>query len=292
MTLTVDAHLHVFDRADRSSRGVSELVPVERDAPAKRILGRMALANVDHAVLVALDEHDDTLRQAVSEHPDAFATVIVSGPDEQGRSGADPIASLEVRRDGLGYRGVRTMWLGEPNRPLADSPAMPMLRYLQSHGLVLWSYLPPEQTPHLRELGTAFPDLIVVLNHFGFAPHDMRVDAHGRPRFTDPFPDEDVERVRALASFRSFHLLFSGQYALSSEPYPYEDLVPISRVLVDAFGADRTMWGSDWPWIDQHPGYARTLSLIDLALPDASAAERAAIRGGTAARIMSFPINS
>lgn len=248
----------------------------------------MADASVDRAVLVALDDQDDALQQAISKHPDTFAAVIVSGLSEQGRSENDPIASLDARRDELGYRGVRTMWLGEPNRPLADSPAVPMLRYMEAHGLVLWSYLPPEQAPHLPELGTMFPDLAVVLNHFGFAPHDMRVDSHGRPRFTDPFPAADIERVRALASFRSFHLLFSGQYALSTADYPYEDLVPTSRVLLDAFGSDRTMWGSDWPWIDPHPGYARTLSLVDVALSDASATERAAIRGGTASALMGF----
>ncbi|WP_372505810.1 hypothetical protein [Actinomadura madurae] len=40
--------------------------------------------------------------------------------------------------------------------------------------------------PLLRELPGTVGDLRIVLNHLGFAPHDMRVDEHGRPRSTTP----------------------------------------------------------------------------------------------------------
>ena len=33
--------------------------------------------------------------------------------------------------------------------------------------------------------------------------------------------------------------------ALSKEPFPYRDVNPVLREIVDAFGADRLMWASD-----------------------------------------------
>lgn len=288
MTLAVDAHLHVFDRADRSPRAVNALTPLEREALPRTILDHMHDVGIDRAVLVALDEHDDAVRDAMAEYPGRFASVIVSGPREQGRSSADPGNALETRRKQLPVDGVRTMWLGEPGRPLADSPAIPMLRYLVEHGLPLWSYLPPDQAAFLPEVAATFPDLVVVVNHFGFAPHGMTVDQHGRPSFTDPFPPDDVERARSLAQFPSFRLLFSGQYVLAREPYPYRDFAVVSRLLVREFGAERTMWGSDWPWIDEVPGYAQTRALVDIVFDDRTADEREAIGGGTAAALFGF----
>ena len=115
----------------------------------------------------------------------------------------------------------------------------------------------------------------------------MQVDEHGRPRFTDPLPAERVDAVVSLARHENVHVMLSGQYALSAEDPPYRDLDPVIRRLADAYGADRMLWASDHPWIDEVPGYATMLSLPEHALPDASAAELAAIRGGTALRL--FP---
>ena len=155
------------------------------------------------------------------------------------------------------------------------------------NGLVLWTYLTPDQLPNLLQLPERFPELPIVLNHLGFFPHDMQVDEHGRPRFADPLPAERVDAVVSLARYENVHVMLSGQYALSAEDPPYRDLDPVIQRLADAYGADRMLWASDHPWIDEVPGYATMLSLPEHALPDASAAELAAIRGGTALRL--FP---
>ena len=124
----------------------------------------------------------------------------------------------------------------------------------------------------------------MVLNHLGFCPHDMRVDAHGRPDFDDPFPAGSLEPVIALRGAEHAYLMFSGQYALSAEEPPYRDLDPIVSRLFAAFGAERMLWASDYPWTRDVPGYA---TLLGLAPPGASAADLDAIRGGTALRL--FP---
>jgi predicted TIM-barrel fold metal-dependent hydrolase len=148
-------------------------------------------------------------------------------------------------------------------------------------------FVQPDQLPALLELPAAFPELPIVLNHLGFFPHDMRVDAHGRPAFDDPLPREHVEAVLSLARFETVHVMLSGQYALSGQEPPYRDLDPVIGALADAYGADRMLWASDHPWIDDVPGYGAMLALPSQALPGASPAELEAIRGGTALRL--FP---
>jgi L-fuconolactonase len=158
---------------------------------------------------------------------------------------------------------------------------------MASDGLVLWTYLPPDQLPLLDELAEELPDLVVVLNHLGFCPHDMRVDQHGRPAFDDPFPERTMTELRRLSRRRNVCVMFSGQYALSATPPPYGDLDGVVREIADRYGAGRMLWASDYPWTRDVPGYPTLLTLARQALPDASQAELADIHGGTALRL--FP---
>ncbi|GGL33534.1 amidohydrolase family protein [Phycicoccus endophyticus] len=285
-TAVVDAHVHVFERADRVARGVDELVPVDRTASVDALGARLRAAGVDGAVLVPLDRHDEPVRRALATSPWAVAAVAVAGEAEQGRAGVDPVQALERRWEGFPFRALRTTWLGDPGRPLEDSPMLPTLRWLARRGLALWSYLPPEQAPLLEPLGALVPDLAVVLNHLGFAPSGMWVDAHGRPRFDGALAPAEVERVEGLARHPRTHLMFSGHYALSAQDHPYPDLAETSQRLVAAFGADRTLWASDWPWVDAVPGYTATLDVLEACLPGITPGERADILGGTVTRLL------
>ena len=55
-----------------------------------------------------------------------------------------------------------------------------------------------------------------------------------------------------------------------------------------AFGSDRMLMASDWPWIRTEPGYPETLGVVDQLLGGISAAERDMIRGGTAMSLFNF----
>lgn len=284
----IDAHAHVFDTAERSPRGIDELVPAERSATIARFRARLETIGAEHAVLVPLDTHDDYVAACVRDDPRRYRGVLVCGPAELGLTDADPADALRRRLDGFPASAVRTMWLGEPGKALADSPALPVLRAASDAGLLLWSYLPPDQAPHLEELVRLLPDLRIVLNHFGFTPHDMRVDADTRPWFAEGLTAEAIARAERLAAHANVHLMYSGHYALSHGTPPYPDIAADTRHLFDAYGPERTMWGSDYPWIDEVPGYAAGFDVVAQTLGDLSAADRALVTGGTAARLLDF----
>jgi L-fuconolactonase len=283
----VDAHAHVFRPAAVSPRGVDELAPADRDAPVEDLLARMDQAGIAAAVLVPLDGRDDYVAEVLDRHPGRFAAVAVATAAEHGTAGGDPVTALRSRRERWPFGALRTSWLGEPGRPVADSPFLPALRVLADEGLPLWSYLPPDQFPLLEELVGVLPGLRVVLNHLGFCPHDMWVDEHRRPRFDDPLPEPSVRRLERLADAPGVHVLVSGQYALSAEAPPYADLFPVTRRLAAAYGTGRLLWGSDHPWPSDVPGYGRLPGLLSAALPDLDGPARERILGGTAREL--FP---
>jgi L-fuconolactonase len=281
----IDAHAHVFRPATVSPRGCDGLAPADRDAPVEDLLAVAEPAGVEQVVLVPLDGEDGYVAEVLAAHPGRFAGVAVATAVEQGRTPADPVRALELRRAHFPFGAVRTSWLGE--RSVVDSPMLPVLRHLAEREIALWSYLPPGQLPLLHETVRLLPQLRVVLNHLGFTPHDMQVDEYRRPRFAEGLPPALVEDLLRLADAPGVHLMVSGQYALSTEQPPYRDLVEPTRRLAGAFGAERMLWGSDYPWTRDVPGYKALLDVVGEALPGLTAAERHEVFGGTARRL--FP---
>ncbi len=75
------------------------------------------------------------------------------------------------------------------------------------------------------------------------------VDHCGRPDprrgLRDPGFQELLRRGREGRAV----VKLSGLYKFSQRPHPHEDAWPFVRALVDAFGPDRCVWASDWPFL-------------------------------------------
>jgi L-fuconolactonase len=280
----VDAHAHVFAPTPDELRPADDLAPAERTARLEELWEAGAAVGVEGAVLVPLATDDTTCAAALARDPGRCAGVAVAGPDDLGPGAA---ARLRDRRAAYPFSAVRLMWLGAPGRPLPTSAAWPLLEELAEQDLVLWSYLPPDQAPLLGELAERLPTLRIVLNHLGFAPDAMVVDEHRRPRFPGALDAATVDRVRALADHPGMHLMVSGHYALTRADVPYHDLADATRTLVATYGAERCLWGSDFPWPAADPGYVASHAAVRAMLADCGERELDLIFGGTVRRL--FP---
>jgi len=285
----VDGHLHLFKAlSDTYPRAVFEgMTPPEREESAERLLEAMDTAGVDRAVYCALSEHDHHLAEVLAQHPGKFAGVSVYDFTDP-----HPLATLQRRID-AGIEGVRFYGLeGEAGADPESLAVFPALAAMRDAGMKVWFYGPADQIALLDGCLDLLPGLRVVLNHLGFLPNmhlELMVDDYGRPRFDMPLPPPGLEVVEALAAkHSSVHVHFSGHYAFSGAPYPYRDLQETTDRIYAAFGADRMLMASDWPWIREEPGYPETLGVIDQLLGNISSAEREMIRGGTAMSLFDF----
>lgn len=285
----VDGHLHLFKAlSDTYPRAVFEgMTPPEREESAERLLEAMDTAGVDRAVYCALSEHDRFLAEVLAQHPGKFAGVSVYDFTDP-----HPLATLQRRID-AGIEGVRFYGLeGEAGADPESLAVFPALAAMRDAGMKVWFYGPADQIALLDGCLDLLPGLRVVLNHLGFLPNmhlELMVDDYRRPRFDMPLPPPGLEVVEALAAkHSSVHVHFSGHYAFSGAPYPYRDLQETTDRIYAAFGADRMLMASDWPWIREEPGYPETLGVIDQLLGNISSAEREMIRGGTAMSLFDF----
>ena len=92
---------------------------------------------------------------------------------------------------------------------------------------------------------------------------------------------DDWERdIRKVAQFPNVYCKVSGLVTEASlSDWKPEDLYPYLEVVLDAFGPDRLMYGSDWPVCLLAASYERQLELVESFFSRLSAAEQNQIMG-------------
>jgi L-fuconolactonase len=131
--------------------------------------------------------------------------------------------------------------------------------------------------PHLAALAAfvdRYPDLPVVVDH-GAKPEIVR----GQAGFDDWAP-----AIAAVARRPQVHCKLSGLLTEAGDRTAAGDLRPFVDHLIACFGAERLMWGSDWPVVELAAPYPGWLSQARDLVRRLSDAEQALILSGTARR--------
>jgi predicted TIM-barrel fold metal-dependent hydrolase len=232
---TIDAQVHAYER-NHPGRPWASVLPGPPEVTGEQMVAAMDAVGVDGAILVSpfsLYRYDASYAlQVYAQHPDRFALVKPVDPSDP--AVAETVAAWAATP---GAVGVRLML----NRDVSSDPAVPGInrvlaaaaRHALPVNLLAWGRL--EQ---VRELAARHPDAQLVLDHLGlqqpFAP----------PPPAQPFAD--LPQVLALAARPNVALKITGACTLSHEPFPYRDIwEPLGRLL-DAFGLERSLWGTDW----------------------------------------------
>lgn len=218
--LAVDTHAHVFERGLPLAAG-HRYVP-QADAPLPAYLAHLDAHGLSHGVLVQpsfLGTDNRYLLRALGQSPARLRGVAVVDP------GFDA-AALAALRD-AGVVGMRLNLIGQADPPLGQAPWQGLL---ERAAALDWHV---EIHAEARRLETLVPAVVhagcrVVVDHFGRpeAPSDLR----------------DVAR---LAAGGQVWVKLSAPYRNWADPAgPARDA---TRILMDAYGPARLMWGSDWP---------------------------------------------
>jgi predicted TIM-barrel fold metal-dependent hydrolase len=121
----------------------------------------------------------------------------------------------------------------------------------------------PADLPAVDAMCGRHPDTPVVVDHMA------RVGADGEIR------DADVKALYGLARHKHAHVKVSAFYALGKKKPPHDELVPMIRRLLDAFGPKRLMWASDSPYQFQGVNtYRASIGLVRDRLDFLSKADR------------------
>lgn len=172
------------------------------------------------------------------------------------------------------FVGVRHVVQDEPDdRFLLRSEFLRGVEALKDFGLIYDILIYPKQLPAALEFVRHFPEQPFVLDHIA------------KPLIRDGVLSPWDEHIRQLAAFPHVMCKLSGMVTEADhQHWKPDDFRRYLDVVVDAFGPQRLMWGSDWPVCLLAASYEQVYRLIDDFTAGWSADERNGLFGANCAR--------
>ncbi len=154
------------------------------------------------------------------------------------------------------------------------------LRALATRGLTCDLLCRPPDLPRLHTLVAGYPDLSFVIDHLA------------GQRIVPGEAETWRNALAPLAAHENVTMKVSG-FLANRDPQGSQEppLSPYLDVALDLFGANRLMFGSDWPVCTRGGEYADAVRILTACTGPLSADERAAVWGKTARHVYSLDQN-
>ena len=272
----IDAHHHLWDLDVRDQDWITgdAMAPIRRSFSVADLAG--AAQGLDATVVVqTVTVPEETPELLAVADSNELVAAVVGWTDLTAPSVADDLAALTEGPGGRWLRGIRHQVQGEPDpRWLCRDDVRRGLRAVHGAGLVYELLTLPPQLPAAVQTVAALPEATFVLDH---CSKPLIAAGTLEPWATD---------LRRLASYPNVTCKLSGLVTEASwSSWTVDDLRPYADVVLEAFGPDRVMFGSDWPVCLLAASYAEVVEAAEALTAGLTAAERAAVFGATAARV-------
>lgn len=268
----VDSHVHVstsdegrFPRSGLFGSGSAFTAPVEA------FLATMTSAKIDRAILVqpSLYGFDHSyLMHCLDAHPERFVGIALG--NHHSAAFIDELEEL-VRVGPI--RGIRLAPMISPGRGWFEPKMEPLASAAARLGLTVNLLCDPPGLPAADEWIAKHPELSIIIDHLA------------RPDLATNPLEGPCDGLLRLARHDNVFVKLTALPALSNSCYPHRDVWPWIVATVEAFGAGRLLWGSDYPFTAPGGEYADSLTILDEVLPNLSAADRHSIVSGTARKL-------
>jgi predicted TIM-barrel fold metal-dependent hydrolase len=267
----IDTHLHLIYR-DRftyewlDSAGINQ----QWDAPSYFVeaerLGIEAALHMECGGINPVSEDETAF--VLSVHPKVIGAIAVATPDT-----ADFARQLERFAHLPGVRGIRRLLQNDPDDLSRDEMFRANVRRLAEHKLSFDLCVQARQLPIARELAAACPNVQFVLDHCGnplIASGDIsqwRID------------------LAELAALPNVVGKVSGIVNHAKPGWTSDDLRPVVEHVIESFGWNRVVWGSDRPVLAPHGGLTRWIEAAKEIVAGASTTEQKKLFSTNAARV-------
>lgn len=270
----IDAHVHLWaePRPGYQHQDLEGFpFPREIDGTAETLIARMDANGVERAVVVHNPwfVHDERyLHEALEKYPTRLTGVgclplylrEADLPAAARAIATGPLQGLRIQFSGPGALAIGAGDTVDPLYRAASDRGVPLLilsRQYAAHRIY-------------DRVARAYPDLRLVIEHFG----------HATPAFGAIPADQDS--LLALAEQPNIFVKLAIHHQHSAQDYPWADVFDFQARIIDAFGANRCLWGSNWPMKLPSPTYEERLGTVLDHFPFRSDEDKAWVLGRTA----------
>jgi L-fuconolactonase len=278
VSLRVDAHHHFWDPTRTTYPWMvgEALDPIRRPFGPEDLVPELAAQDVAGTVLVqtisSLDETREFLSLAARWQ---FVWGVVGWVDLTSVSVGDDLDALLDSPGGDQLVGIRHQVHDERDPDwLFRADVRRGLTAVQARGLRYDLLVRARELPAALDTVAGLENLQFVLDHIA------------KPRIADGQDAPWRERMPALAALPNVAVKLSGMVTEADwASWKPDDLRPFVGSVVDWFGVERLMFGSDWPVCLLATSYAGVVEGLRKALGTLSNADESAIFGSNAQRI-------
>ena len=264
----IDVQVHCYQR-NTAETPWAGFIQGPEEMTGDDMVAAMDGLGIDGALLVspfAIYRYDPSYALSVYEkHPTRFGVIRPFDPTSESIE-----AEMEEWTGRPGVVGARIMLTAYDF--WADHPGLNRIMAAAGRAGVPVNVMCSTRLPVLGELAKQNPNTRVVIDHLGIVQPSE-----------PPAPPEawaDLPLVLSLAELDNVAIKISGAGTLAHEPFPYGDIWEPLRMIFDAFGFERCMWGTDWTRAINLLTYEQGVEAFRVT-DELSDSERAALMGGT-----------
>lgn len=271
--MRIDSHQHFWHyNAARDGWITDDMSVLKRDFLPEELIQQMRVSGIDGSVAVQADQ---------SESETQFLLKLAeSSPEIVGVVGWVDLKAEDVS-ERLGYYsqfekllGFRHIVQAEPDdRFLLREDFQRGIKALERHGFTYDILIYERHLPVAAEFVRTFPSQKFVIDHVA------------KPTIKSKRLDDWARGIRAIAAHPNVCCKVSGMVTEADwRRWKEADFKPYLDVVFEAFGADRLMFGSDWPVCLLAASYGEVRDIVENYVCNLSQAEKQKIFGLNATR--------
>jgi L-fuconolactonase len=274
----IDSHVHLYD-VERLRYGWLASLPAlgrtHRLAEFDAAVGAIAVDGIvfaEVAVDPGLHVEEAAFVQDMADADPRLRGMVAHAPVERGAAVAEDLAALS--RFGV-LRGIRRLIEPERDPGVCLEPGfVEGVREVGRHGLSFDICIKHFAMAYALELVRRCPDVQFVLDHIG------------KPAIRHGLREPWWSQMRELAALPNVAVKLSGVITEADHAaWRPEQVTPYVAHVIETFGFDRVMYGSDWTVSNLTHPYPRWVEILDGVVAGASADELHALYRGTATRV-------
>lgn len=266
--MIIDSHVHFwqFDPV-RDNWITDEMSLLKNDFMPEDLLPELSSNHIDGCVAVQADQsYTETGFLLMLAEKDPFIKGVVGWVDLRAKNITE---KLEYYSSFEKFKGVRHIVQAEPQDDfLLRDDFRKGIAKLQQFGLTYDLLIYPRHLSYAAELVSLYPDQRFVVDHIA------------KPDIKEKELLNWEKGIRRIAQYPNVYCKLSGMFTEADwKHWKADDFVPYMDVVLNAFGTDRVMFGSDWPVCLLAVSYQQSLDVLQQYIKQLSAEEKAKVIG-------------
>jgi predicted TIM-barrel fold metal-dependent hydrolase len=268
----IDTHLHLVHLDRFSYPWLGDVPALNRDFTLETYRPQAEAAGIAQSIHMEVDvAAADQMRE--TEFVTALGGSVVAAISSCRPENKDFAAQIERLAANPKVKGLRRILHTSPDE-LSQAPLFTEnLKRLAAHRLSFDLCVQARQLPLALRIARACPDVQFILDHCGVPAVKERV--------LDPWRAD----IKALAAEPNVACKVSGVDAYADGNWTADDLRPYVAHVIESFGWDRVVWGSDWPVCTLTAELGRWVAATRRLIAGESESNQAKLLNGNARRI-------